>query len=351
MSTPTDRLIPFWRSGQMQAESCLFITPSSGGLAVATLLFTPEGPLSVRSATGDIEFLDPLDYTIDRIAGVLTRTPDSRMPETTIAELQPTRDPDGSGFMHVRDDPARFLLVDETGLFHRRQVEVSYAFNRAQWTGKRPAFSGAALPLTLARLRRAEPLTIGLLGDSISAGYNASGFIGVPPYQPPYGALVAADLERVYGSAVMLGNFAVGGWTSDNGLYATEAVAAEQPHLVVVAFGMNDAGYAAAGDFAVNIGAIVEGIRRTAPQAEFILVASMLPNPDWHYPQMERFPAYRDALANLCGPGVILADMTTLWLELMRRKSPYDLTGNGINHPNDWGHRLYAQTILSLLTE
>ena len=36
---------------------------------------------------------------------------------------------------------------------------------------------------------------------------------------------------------------------------------------------------------------------------------------------------------------------------MMVRKSPYDLTGNGINHPNDFGHRLYAHTILSLLIE
>jgi len=28
------------------------------------------------------------------------------------------------------------------------------------------------------------------------------------------------------------------------------------------------------------------------------------------------------------------------------RKTHHDLTGNGINHPNDFGHRLYAQVIL-----
>jgi len=34
---------------------------------------------------------------------------------------------------------------------------------------------------------------------------------------------------------------------------------------------------------------------------------------------------------------------------LLERKSVYDLTGNGINHPNDFGHRVYAQTILDQL--
>ena len=32
-------------------------------------------------------------------------------------------------------------------------------------------------------------------------------------------------------------------------------------------------------------------------------------------------------------------------------KRDLDLTGNGLNHPNDFGHRLYAQAIVSVLIE
>ena len=32
---------------------------------------------------------------------------------------------------------------------------------------------------------------------------------------------------------------------------------------------------------------------------------------------MERFSAYRDALANLCGHGAVLADVTSLWTDLL----------------------------------
>ena len=76
----------------------------------------------------------------------------------------------------------------------------------------------------------------------------------------------------------------------------------------------------------------------------------MLPTPECDFVIQDHFPAYRDALENLSGPGAALADMTTLWVDLLARKSPYDLTGNGLNHPNDFGHRLYAQMILALLT-
>jgi hypothetical protein len=60
-----------------------------------------------------------------------------------------------------------------------------------------------------------------------------------------------------------------------------------------------------------------------------------------------RFDHYRAALAELTGDGVVLADVTRLWSELIARKDPHDLSGNGLNHPNDFGHRMYAQTILA----
>ena len=77
----------------------------------------------------------------------------------------------------------------------------------------------------------------------------------------------------------------------------------------------------------------------------------MLPHREWDYPVMERFESYRDALAELCGDGVALEDLTGLWAALLASKSVDDLSGNGVNHPNDFGHRLYAQTILALLVD
>lgn len=329
----------------------LFIEPGSGEPATCSLLLPPHGPVLLESATGEVQYLHALDYLVDHATGLLTRTHESRIPMTTVAELRPSVDRDGSGFMHVRGEPSTFLLVDEEGFFHRRQATASYRFDRAHWRGWTPQFAGASMPRTIERLRSGQPLVMCIVGDSISEGYNASNVIGSAPFQPPYGVLVAAGLKDVYGSEVAVRNFAIAGWTSDDGLSSVDAAAAEQPDLVLVAFGMNDAGYADPREYAANIQAIIAAIRRAAPHAEFVLVSSMLPNPAWHYPQLERFVAYRHALAGLCGPGISLADLTSLWSDLMIRKTPYDLTGNGINHPNDFGHRLYAHTILSLLVE
>ncbi|MCA9032066.1 MAG: hypothetical protein KDA66_14720, partial [Planctomycetaceae bacterium] len=96
---------------------------------------------------------------------------------------------------------------------------------------------------------------------------------------------------------------------------------------------------------------MISSARETCPDAEFILVASMLGNRDWITLKHDVFPKYRDELEQLCQPGIALADMTSTWDEFLRRKQDHDLTGNGVNHPNDFGHRVYAQILSSLLVK
>jgi lysophospholipase L1-like esterase len=161
--------------------------------------------------------------------------------------------------------------------------------------------------------------------------------------------LLVRQLEAEYGAPVALQNLAVGGTDSAWGLANIERVVAVQPHLAILAFGMNDAAGRPAADYRANIRGMMERISTACPKAEFILVASMRGNEDWTTLRHELFPQYRDALADLCRPGVVLADLTSLWTELLKHKPDRDLTGNGVNHPNDFGHRLYAQVLSALL--
>ena len=112
---------------------------------------------------------------------------------------------------------------------------------------------------------------------------------------------------------------------------------------------MNDAARRSAKEYQSNTKAVMAKIRERLPDAEFILVASMLGNRNWTTLKHELFPQYRDALAELGEPGIALADMTSLWTEFLKRKQDWDLTGNGVNHPNDFGHRVYAQVLSTLL--
>jgi acyl-CoA thioesterase I len=313
----------------MYDETLFFMDPPG---TRSTLLFVPDRVLSFRNATQEIAFVEGQDYELNRVDGTVTRLPGSRLPFTAPADV------------------SRLTCADDDG-FHRRQVTVTYTHPAGAWRGYQPRFAGAAVPETLRHLLSSQPLRIAITGDSISEGYNASAFIRVPPFQPAYGPLVAAGLEQTYGSRIDLHNFAVAGWTSDHGVADVDRVASVNPHLVIIAYGMNDASYAEPLDFAGNVGALVEAVRERTPAAEFVIVSPMLPTLEPDAQVMARFTAYRDALVRECARGVILADVTSLWKELLIRKSPYDLTGNGLNHPNDFGHRLYAQVILARLVD
>ena len=199
-------------------------------------------------------------------------------------------------------------------------------------------------------LKAKKPLKLVVLGDSISAGYNASGMTQVAPGTPPYPALVASGLERVFGSPVTLANLSVGGMGVVWGVGRAPAVAEERPDLVVVAFGMNDTSMPRA-EWADAIEKLVAAVRQGAPEAEFILVSPMCGNPQWEKMRDEVFLEFRESLGALKGPGVAVADVTSIWLELAKRKPYWDYTGNGLNHPNDFGHRLYAQVILALFAK
>ncbi len=233
--------------------------------------------------------------------------------------------------------------------YHDMQTVVTYT-HEGTWPTSLPSLAEDTLPRTLRLLReKRKPLKIALLGDSISTGCNASGWAQTAPFQPPYQDLLVTQLSATYGGQVSLDNFAVGGTDTAWGLANISKVIDAHPDLVILAFGMNDAAGRSPQEYQAHIRSMIEAVRERHPESEFILVATMLGNRDWTLLHHDLFPQYRDALASLCGDGVALADLTTIWDELLRRKQDWDLTGNGVNHPSDFGHRIYAQVLSALL--
>ncbi len=228
------------------------------------------------------------------------------------------------------------------------QVCVSYRHANEPWPSA-PTFDGNALPKTIQKLQSKEAVSIVLLGDSISTGCNASGWANCSPHQPPYQDLLLEHLKQTYSPNITLTNLAVGGTSTPWGLTRIPDVVAARPDLVILAFGMNDSSGRSAEEYKSTTLAMVNAVRETQPAAEFILVATMLGNRDWVTLKHELFPEYRTALQELTQPGIALADMTSIWTEMLNRKQDWDLTGNGVNHPNDFGHRVYAQVLTTLL--
>ncbi|MDD4890134.1 MAG: SGNH/GDSL hydrolase family protein, partial [Phycisphaerae bacterium] len=348
---PLGLLDPFWlnRSDTMTREGLLFVQPA-GGRPEAKLLFAPDKVISLHSATGETAFVEGKDFVVDKAARTIRLPEGSRVPFVTAEGLFPAADSKQPKISHKRGDPKTCLLWAEGSYYHKLQAEVTYSHGD-KWAGAVPTSGPADLPGTRGKLRAGQAITVCLSGDSISAGYNASGMTKVPPLMPCYGQLVADQLAATCGSKVTFRNFAVGGWSCTNGLADAPRVAATKPDLVIIAYGMNDTGRSAA-DFAKNIKGIMDVVRKENAEAEFVLVSPMLGNADWSALNMAAFANERKALAGLTGPGVALADMTSLWEAMLATgKRWHDMTGNGVNHPNDFGHRLYAQAILTLLVE
>jgi len=340
-------LRPFWLGNTVEGESVLFIRDSATGEATASVLFPVRKIVNVRNSSRDVTYEEGRDYQWKPESREITLPANSRIISRVPAEL---RRPAGSQkYKLTHRDGNGEILFGSMLEYHNMQTCITYTHAPEDWKPRVPTFSEQSLPRTIRKLRQQSPVSIVLIGDSISAGCNASGWAGEPPFQPSFPGLLQQHLEARYQAKVRMTNPSVSGKDTRWVLSAIDTVVKTQPDLVIVAFGMNDAAGRSAPEYQANTQAVIEKIREKLPDAEFILVASMLGNRNWTRLNHELFPRYRDALAELCEPGIALADMTSLWTEFFKRKHDWDLTGNGVNHPNDFGHRVYAQVLSTLL--
>ena len=340
-------LRPFWHTKTMYGESVLFIKVSETIPPRACLLFKPNRIKSIRSSSGSVEYKEGRDYLWKTGSREIILPPDSKIVFKTPQDLR--RPAKSQQYALTHRDGNGEILFGASHEYHDIQTVVTYEHERGEVPDSIPTFEDQKLSRTIQKLKNKQPIVIALLGDSISTGCNASGWANTPPYQPPYQDLLAIHLEATYRTSITLTNFAVGGTDTAWGLANIGKVADSKPDLVILAFGMNDAGGRPAKDYQANIEKMMEIVSKSRPDSEFILIATMLGNKDWIYLKQELFLEYRDSLKLLCGPGVALADMTSIWQFFFKHKMDWDLTGNGVNHPNDFGHRVYAQVLSALL--
>ncbi len=343
-----DTVTPFWDSLIMHGETLLLIRTDSAANPSGKLALTPARIISVTSASGEIQFEPGRDYLWTKGSNELVIPQGSRIQVLAESALYPPRGSQKYGTCRTRE--ADILFAEGTE-YHQLQVAVTYEHAPVD-KAIRPLFpAGASLPALSKKLSAKTPISVVLLGDSISVGMNASGLYNAPPHQPAYGPLVANAIEQHFGAPVHFTNLSVGGKDSQWGITQIPAAVEAKPDLVILAFGMNDAsGKVTPKQFAANIRQMMSDVQQTRPNVEFILVACMTGNPEWTGTSSEYYPQYRDELLKMGARGITLADVTTIWSQVLSRKTFYDLTGNGLNHPNDFGHRLYAQTLWSTVT-
>jgi len=279
------------------------------------------------------KYEEGIDYIWKANENTIELTPNSTIPFKTTLEMKPA-----TGGLGGR-------LFSEGHYFHDLQVQATY--EHADVWHWQPAPSPQPLPRSLGKLEEKKTFKILSMGDSITEGYNASGFskVNVAPYQPCYAQLVANTLQKRFGSPVTLLNLGVAGKKASLGFTQIDRIKTENPDLVMIAFGMNHG--EPGPDFEKTISKLLSAVKAAVPEADIILVSPMTKAPnDGKIP--EKFFSYRDALKNLVTINVSMADVTTPFTELLKEKEFSDLSGNNYNHPNDFTHRLYAQVICQL---
>lgn len=335
-------LFPIWTGNIAYEESVMAVANEDGSISPIQLLHPATEILSVTSLYLEEIYKKDIDFTLDE-EGNLVILPNGSIPITPYKEIHLDAEIPGKSF---QKDDGGYLRFSEHGFFHKRQIQVTYR-HESKWYGEIPKRQGNKLPKTHAKLENKKPLHVVVYGDSITNGGNASGELGLPPYLPKFANIIVDEWKNEYEYAdIKLTNTSVGGKNSFWGVEeAQERVAAHKPDLLIIGFGMN--GRATPEEYKDNIEDIMGVAKKANPDCEFVLIATMLPNKLLPY-FVRKQPLYLEPLLQIASEqeGVAVADMTTMHGDLLKRKAFIDMTGNNVNHTNDYLTRVYAQVIL-----
>jgi len=262
--------------------------------------------------------------------------------------LPPDPPPDGITLAHVYWPGAGLAALTQENVF-----PVGPPFQRpaaAREMSKR-------IPRTMAKLRAGEPLTIVCWGDSVTVGGDAE------PRSQRYSDVFGREIRKRHPN-VRIVNVSQGGsnsahWLDDHHPQATKIwgekrpkwgmVTGPAPDLVTIEF-VNDAWLANEAAFRKRYDEILRRLHDAG--AEVILITphftmrSMMGFTGLRQPESRGYVANLRRYAEERNLG--LADASLRWEHLWREGVPYEtLLRNGINHPDNRGHLLFAEELLT----
>ncbi len=337
---------PIWEHDTTYDETVLMLKNTTDSLAEGSLLYTPDSVISVTSFDLSIKYQQGKDYII---SGNKILVPQgSAIPYYTGAQMYPAS---ATSYTTAKIGGG-YLVMDLPSIhFNQLQLAVTYTHKEIGFSNYvPPVFGDNLIPKTINKLEKGTPFKMVVYGASIEGGAEPTGFWGMPPYTPGFAELLRLKLLENYKSAITITNPSIGGKASDWGREnAYTLVASQSPDLVILSWGMGDAFMSNNFSPAVvksNIQAMIDTIRYVNPNCEFILVSSMLANPE-SVGFSGRQADYVQPMEELQNEnsGVEYINVTSAHQFMLTRKKFWDMSGNGVNHPGDFLCRLYAQLI------
>ncbi len=339
-----------WESNPIHEDPVIFIDRGDAIPPWGKLLTIPEKIISATNSDASIMYKEGIDFTIDYQTGKVYLPPGSKIITLKASELYPPKGAPNS--LEKKKNSDRNMLAARGSFLPDRQVRFTYTHGQKNLP-QPPKVRYGAMPRLEAKLAEGKPIHFLIFGDSISAGWNSSKKVGIPPYQIPQFEQFADFLQKTYGVEVTCENFAVPGRNAHWGLNHIDSPlnAQKVPDFVILAWGMNDV---AAGFKISTYAEVLKGqmqkFREKFPDIEFLLLTSMPSNEEWSYTKMDLFTAYSNVTVKLADKnGVLVADATPIWMKIVAIKGFMSLTGNGLNHPNDFGHRIYADVLIDAI--
>lgn len=352
-------LEPIWEGGYCFRETFAAVADENG--CRASFLWTPKEVLSVESYDGETVYEEGIDYLVEGDELVIPEG--SHIPvtgwDTFLYPDFDTAKKAGEASEFAKDfgplvtTNGKFLNLCAVGnpkLVTEKQIAVTYKATKKELLSA-PESQLDKLPKLSAKLEVGEPVKIVLYGDSVCCGCDCSGMYGQKPGQPTWAELLFHQMEEKWQSPVCFHNTSVGGvdseWAIEN---SSQRAANFHPDLVILGFGMNDR--CGMEEYRNKTGRLIEAIRKVSPKTEFLLIASTLPN-ELAATEPHHFWAHQDeyseSLKGLEGMGVAIADIQAVQKEIGKRKRYIDITGNWLNHPNDYLARILAQVVIKTL--
>ncbi|MBQ9754361.1 MAG: SGNH/GDSL hydrolase family protein [Lentisphaeria bacterium] len=338
---------PLWdpQSRLVYGESGLF-----KGSEGVKLLFPAEEILHLYNPSLEKEYLPGVHFNhtpgSDLItpvsgSGICGLGPDGIFPapETAILFPKPGANAIGGG------PDGKLVIFDNAHFFAYHQFNVDYRAVKGTVFPEIPVPAAPLLPRCRAALKAGKTINAILIGDSISEGYNATEFVKVPPFAPPYFHIFVQKLMKKFHTHINARNGAIGGTGCRHAFSITSRWLEAPCDLLVIAYGMNDLNAMTPEEYKDQLRRIMDAKRAVHPETEFILVAPMTRNPIWLGESLEISRRFAEVLQELVSPSCAVADVFTLWTKILEKKDFYDLTGNGVNHPNDYGHRIYSAVL------